>query len=171
MQRDPLAAASRTSPISARAPRRKKRLLARFGARVVLLVEDDEEMRRLLASTLRRDGYLVAEAANGDDALDWLGPWALEGSLESAPDLIVSDIRLPYFSGLEILEGVQIAADAVPVVLITAFPDAETVARALRLGAECVLAKPFDLAEFRSAVRRALDPEAGPADASSGALH
>ena len=137
---------------------RPKRLLPRWGNSVVLLIEDDAEMRRFLARSLRRDGLRVVEAANGDDALDWLGPWALEGNLESAPDLIVSDIRLPYFNGLEILEGVRIAADRVPVILITGFPDDETIERALALGAECVLAKPFDIADFRSAVRRALNP-------------
>lgn len=137
---------------------RSKRLLPRWGASVVLLIEDDDEMRRFLARALRRDGLRVVEAANGDDALDWLGPWALEGNLEAAPDLIVSDIRLPYFSGLEILEGIQIAADIVPVILITGFPDAETVEKALALGAECVLSKPFDIADFRRAVRRALSP-------------
>jgi CheY-like chemotaxis protein len=139
--------------------RRVKRSLMRWGARVVLLVEDDDEMRRMLAAALRRDGLRVVEAANGDDALDWLGPFALEGNLEAAPDLIVCDIRLPYFSGLEILEGLQIAADAIPVILITGFPDPETIERGLALGAECVLAKPFDIADFRRAVRSALDPE------------
>lgn len=140
------------------APRSRKRLLPRWGRRVVMLIEDDGEMRRLLAGALRRDGHRVVEAADGDDALDRLGPWALEGNLEFAPDLIVSDIRLPYFNGLEILEGIQIAADVVPVILITGFPDAETVEKALTLGAECVLSKPFDLGDFRAAVRAALAP-------------
>jgi len=141
----------------AETPRRERRRLAsRPGPRVVLLVEDDTEMRRFLASALRGDGLLVVEASNGDAALDWLGPWALEGRPEAAPDLIVSDIRLPYFSGLEILEAIRIAADAVPVILITGFPDEETIEHALAQGAECVLSKPFDIAELRRAVRRAL---------------
>ena len=140
------------------APRSRKRLPPRWGRRVVLLIEDDGEMCRMLAGALRRDGYRVVEAADGDDALDRLGPWALEGNLEFAPDLIVSDIRLPYFSGLEILEGIQIAADVVPVILITGFPDQETLSKARELGAECVLSKPFDLGDFRAAVRSALAP-------------
>ncbi len=144
-------------PLAA-APRRQKRLPPRWGRQVVLLVEDDGEMCRMLAGVLRRDGYRVVEAADGDDALERLGPWALEGNLEFAPDLIVSDIRLPYFSGLEILEGIQIAADVVPVILITGFPDQETLAKARELGAECVLSKPFELADFRAAVRSALAP-------------
>jgi CheY-like chemotaxis protein len=134
----------------------KKRLLARWGQRVVMLVEDDGEMRRFLAHALRKEGYRVVEVSTGDDALDRLGPWALEGRLEFAPDVIVSDIRLPYYSGLEILEAVEIAADVVPVILMTAFPDDDTLARARALGAECVLSKPFDLAELRAAVSRVL---------------
>lgn len=137
----------------------KKRLLARWDQRVVMLVEDDEDMRRFLAHALRKDGFCVVEVANGDDALDQLGPWALEGRLEFAPDVIVSDVRLPYYSGLEILEAVEAAADIVPVILMTAFPDDDTLNRARALGAECVLSKPFDLSELRLAVRRVLAVE------------
>jgi CheY-like chemotaxis protein len=137
----------------------RKRLMPRVGAALVLLVEDDEEMRRMLAAVLRRDGLRVAEAADGDAAMAWLAPWALEGKREAAPDLIVSDIRLPFFSGLEILEGVQIAGERVPVILITGFPDDETIERARELGAACLLAKPFDIADFKRAVRLVLRPE------------
>jgi CheY-like chemotaxis protein len=140
--------------------------------RMLLLIEDDTEMRRMLAASLRRDGHVVVEAANGDDALDWLGPGVLDGDVERMPDLIVSDIRLPYFSGLEILESLQVAARRIPVILITGFPDRETHTLAAQLGATCVIEKPFDLAELRAAVRLALrargaDPSPGPDVASS----
>ena len=136
--------------------RERKRLAPWRSRSTVLLIEDDLEMRRMLAAALRRDGHRVVEAANGDDALEWLGPGALDGDLERIPDLVVSDIRLPYFTGLEILESLQIVARRIPVVLITAFPDRETMAEAARLGAECVLAKPFELGELRAAVHLAL---------------
>ena len=141
------------------APATPKRLLPRAGAQRVLLVEDDAEMRRLLARALRNDGLRVVEAANGDEAFERLGPWALQGRTEAAPDLIVSDIRLPYFTGIEILECVRVAPERVPVILITGFPDDETLATARSLGAACVLSKPFDLADFRRAVRQALRPD------------
>ena len=147
----------------------RKRLVRRRG-RTLLLVEDDLEMRRMLAAALRRDGHLVIEAANGDDALDWLGPGVLDGDLERVPDLIVSDIRLPYFTGLEILESLQVSTRRIPVILITGFPDRETFAQASQLGAACVLEKPFDLGELRAAVHLALrthgQPSPGPDDAS-----
>ena len=126
--------------------------------RTVLLVEDDDEMRRLLATALRRDGYVVVECANGDDALDWLGPGVLEGEVERVPAVIVTDVRLPYFSGLEILAGVGCAAARIPVILITGFPDAELHREASALGAHCVLAKPFALDALRGALREALQP-------------
>jgi len=122
----------------------------------ILLVEDDCEMREMLASALRRDGYIVIEAADGDDALEWLGIGALEGAPARWPSLLVSDVRLPRISGLDLVEGLSLAPERVPVVMITGFGDADTHARALELGATCVLDKPFDLTEFRYAVRSAL---------------
>jgi DNA-binding response OmpR family regulator len=148
--------------------RARKRLVPRGLGSTLLLVEDDTEMRRMLAAALRRDGHFVIEAANGDEALDWLAPGVLEGDLERVPDLIVSDIRLPYFSGLEILEGLQVAARRIPVILITGFPDRETHARAAALGAVRVLEKPFDLGELRAAVHAAL---AGRVPSSPGPDH
>ena len=148
----------------------QKRLVPWRRGRTLLLVEDDLEMRRMLAAALRRDGYFVVEAANGDDALVWLGPGVLDGDLERIPDLVVSDIRLPYFTGLEILESLQVSTRRIPVILITGFPDRDTYAHASRLGAECVLEKPFDLAELRAAVHLALRAQPrrspGPDDAS-----
>ncbi len=148
--------------------RTRKQLVPWRPGRTLLLIEDDTEMRRMLAAALRRDGHVVIEAANGDDALDWLGPGVLDGDLERVPDLVVSDIRLPYFTGLEILESLQVAPRRIPVILITGFPDRETYAQASQLGAECVLEKPFDLGELRAAVHLALRTRA---DGSSGPDH
>jgi DNA-binding response OmpR family regulator len=149
--------------------RARKRLVPWRRGRTLLLVEDDTEMRRMLAAALRRDGHHVIEQANGDDALDWLGPGVLDGDLERIPDLVVSDVRLPYFTGLEILESLQIARRRIPVILITGFPDHDTYALAAELGAECVLEKPFDLGELRAAIHLALrarrNDSPGPDDA------
>jgi len=124
----------------------------------VLLIEDDTEMREMLATALRRDGCIVIEAADGDDALEWLGIGILDGEPSHLPALIVSDIRLPYFTGLDILEGISISPRRTPVILITGFGDEETHARAAELGAVCVLDKPFSMEALRSAVRAALEP-------------
>ena len=136
--------------------RARKRLVPAQHRSTILLVEDDPDMRRMLAATLRRDGHFVIEAANGEAAFDWLAPGVLEDDLERIPDLVVSDVRLPHYSGLEILEGLQVSRPRIPVILITAFPDQETHDLAARLGAQCVLEKPFELSQLRAAVHLAL---------------
>ena len=137
---------------------KRKRLAAWSQGPTVLLVEDDPDMREMLAGVLRAEGYGVVEAADGDDALEWLGDGVLDGELSRLPAVIVSDVCLPYFSGLDILEGVQLAPRRLPVILITGFGDAETHARARELGAVCVLDKPFAMEDLRSAVKAALRP-------------
>lgn len=133
-----------------------KRLVPWKEVPTILLVEDDEDMRELLASVLRREGYRVVEAADGDGAVDWLGIGILEGDPERLPALIVSDICLPYMSGLDILEGARLSPWKLPVILITGFGDEDTHARASELGAVCVLDKPFSMHTLRTAVRSAL---------------
>jgi DNA-binding response OmpR family regulator len=124
--------------------------------RWILLVEDDTELRHMVADWLRREGHEVVEARDGDEALGYLGPAVLQGRRSDAPALVVSDIRLPFFSGLEILEGLSVVTPRIPVILITAFGDEETHREAYQLGARWVLDKPFDLGELRTAVRAAL---------------
>ena len=125
-------------------------------SRTILLVEHDETIRRMFVAALRRDGHHVVEVANGDDAFDWLGPGVVDGELERIPDLVVSAVHVPFFSGLEILERLRSCARPIPVVLITSRPDAETRVEASRLGAACLLERPFEPGELRAAVRRAL---------------
>jgi CheY-like chemotaxis protein len=120
--------------------------------RRVLLVEDDPEMRELMALALQGDGYEVREAADGLEALRLLGAEGNPGI-----DLVVSDIRMPGCSGLEMLQRLRGRPSQVPVVLVTAFGDRETHARARRLGA-ALLDKPFELDDLRELVFEALDP-------------
>ena len=126
----------------------------------LLLVEDDTEMRRLLERALSRDGYQVVALEDGDQALDWLGLCLFDGSLQNVPALIVSDVRLPHFSGLELMEGLLCATREIPVILITGFPSEETYVEAFELGAARVLAKPFDLDTLRLAVFTVLEARA-----------
>jgi two-component system, response regulator, stage 0 sporulation protein F len=124
----------------------------------ILLVEDDFELRSILAGALRRHGYAVVEAAHGDEALEWLGPGVLDGVARRLPALVVSDIRMPYFSGLEIVQCLQLTRRKVPVILITGFGDPDTHVLAHALGASCVLDKPFDVEDLLGAVHGLLAP-------------
>jgi len=133
----------------------EEKALVALGPRI-LLVEDDPEMRRMLAVLLRRDGYGVTEVADGDEALEWLGTGLLDGEPSRIPALIVSDVRLPSLSGLDILAGARLWPRRIPVILITGFGDEDLHEQARALGAVCVLDKPFPISSLRSAVRFAL---------------
>ena len=136
-------------------------------ANTILVIEDDAEMRRLLAHTLERAGYAVVTARSGSEAVDWLGLSVFDGSLENAPSLIVSDIRLPDFSGLDLLEAMIPTPEAVPVILITGFPSRETYAEAFDRGAARLLEKPFEMDALRLAVDDVLREQSALARPSS----
>jgi DNA-binding response OmpR family regulator len=101
-------------------------------------------MCRLVATSLRRSGYDVTMCTNGINLLDHLGSYLLRGG-EDHYALIVSDIRMPGVTGMEVLEGLRHVKAAPPVILITAFGDRETHLEAERFGAVAVLDKPFEL--------------------------
>jgi CheY-like chemotaxis protein len=125
----------------------------RFGARQpkrVMVAEDDPEMRRLVADTLRKDGYEVVEVPDGGRMLVRVTDECFRSSMHTI-DLIVSDVRMPVCSGLEIVRAIRDSGWTVPVILMTAFGDDETRDRATGMNA-LLFDKPFDLDDLRSAV-------------------
>jgi DNA-binding response OmpR family regulator len=122
----------------------------------ILLAEDNDDMRAMLASVLRRDGYLVIEAKDGRELVKHL---TLHGAGEASDiDLVISDVRMPGASGLDVLAGLREIDWSMPVILITAFGSADTKERAGQLGAAILLDKPFELEELRHAVRSVVPP-------------
>ena len=119
----------------------------------VLLAEDDAEMRRLLGWALRKDGYEVIEARDGAECVGYAQPWVFRGRRVEPPDVIVSDVRMPGWSGLEVLGILRAGDAAIPVILITAFGAPDAYAEAWRLGAAAVLTKPFDVDDLRRTIR------------------
>lgn len=112
----------------------------------VLLAEDDYEMRKLLAQALRKAGYDVVECSDGVSMLSHLSVFLLPDEVAHVSvDLIISDIRMPGVTGLEVLEGSFEIEGFPPVIMITAFGDAKTHMRAKRFGAAAVFDKPFDV--------------------------
>ncbi|MCY1040373.1 response regulator [Corallococcus sp. bb12-1] len=118
----------------------------------VLLAEDDREMRRMLVRALARRGCDVHDVPNGRELLDTLTR-GLAGVEGAAPDILITDVRMPGVTGLEALARLRRVDWATPVILITAFGDAATHAEAHRLGAAFVFDKPFDLDVLCEAVR------------------
>lgn len=129
--------------------------LERSAAAQVLLIEDDAEMRAMLARELRRDGHHVIEAGSGAVALEILGDLVFGSAAERRPTIVLSDVRLPHFSGIEILEAVQLTTRRIPVILMTAFGSERLHQLARGLGATQVLDKPFEMDALRDAVRAA----------------
>ncbi|WP_224369125.1 response regulator [Hyalangium versicolor] len=123
----------------------------------ILLAEDQPQMRSLLRGALRRDGYEVIEAEDGPSLLRALVSGLL-AEQSRAPDLIITDVRMPGFTGLEVLARLRSEEWNTPVILITAFGDEALHAEAARLGANRVLDKPFELEDLRGAVRELLKP-------------
>jgi DNA-binding response OmpR family regulator len=122
----------------------------------ILLAEDDPYMRLLLTEVLRKAGYTVRACKDGWELVEELAHLAfLEGNGEI--DLVVSDIRMPGYTGLQILRGFPRAKGFPPMILITAFGDVVTHARAEELGAAALLDKPFTMHQLLATVRSILD--------------
>ena len=111
----------------------------------VLVAEDQLEMRALMCEVLRREGYEVVEAASGTELIERLVAGLIAEEDARAPDLIVTDVRMPGCTGLEVLARLRRNDWSTPVILITAFGDLATHEEAQRLGASYVLDKPFEL--------------------------
>lgn len=121
----------------------------------ILVAEDDPEMRRLLAWNLRKAGFDTVECSDGWDLLDHLGNPVLSGAPDDF-DLIVSDIRMPGVTGLEVLEGIHETEWFVPMILITAFGSDQVHREAEELGAAGMFDKPFDIKELVDRIREIL---------------
>jgi DNA-binding response OmpR family regulator len=116
----------------------------------LLVADDDADLRDLIAFTLTQAGYLVIKAADG--------PAALKRFEEESPDLIVLDINMPGLSGFQVCEAIR-RRSRVPVMMLTVRGEEEDLVRALGLGADDYLNKPFSprtlLARIRALLRRA----------------
>ena len=115
-------------------------------------MDDEPEQRAELVRALGEAGYAVESAANAADAL--------RRSLQSPPDLVVLDLRLPDASGVELAGAFRAlsATRRTPIVVVTAYTDARDQLDPKRFGAECVLTKPVSDDDLRAAVQRCFEP-------------
>jgi two-component system response regulator PilR (NtrC family) len=115
----------------------------------ILVVDDERSMRELLAIVLRREGYEVVLAENGRSAIA-----ALE---RDSFDLLISDIKMPDMSGVDVLKAAKHRDPDVLGIMITAFASTETAVEAMRLGACDYLSKPFDVDLLKMKVREKVE--------------
>jgi DNA-binding response OmpR family regulator len=124
-------------------------------AELVLVVEDEANVRELVSYTLQGAGYRVRAVGDGESALDELR--------RTSADLVVLDIRLPGMDGWEVCRRVRQQSN-VPILMMTALGEDESLVKGLRLGADDYLPKPFSPMVLAARVQ-ALLRRAGPASA------
>jgi nitrogen regulation protein NR(I) len=113
----------------------------------VLIVDDELNIRRVLAAMLKREGYEVTTAADGEQAL---------AVLQKTPvQVVVTDLVMPRLSGLELLQRVAAQYPDVPVIMITAHGTVDSAVAALKAGAFDYVTKPFEQEELKKVIAKA----------------
>jgi DNA-binding NtrC family response regulator len=114
----------------------------------LLVVEDRDTLRRMLVRALEQQGYEVVEVADGLAAIERLG--------EDSFDMVLTDLKLPGASGLEVLAASRKAQPMTPVVVMTAYGTVETAVEAMRAGALDFVEKPVEIDDLYRVVARAV---------------
>lgn len=118
----------------------------------ILIIDDEPYLPHQFARYLRKHGYEVSTAADGEAGLQELS--------SNTIDLVLLDLRLPKLSGLEVLTQIRKLDPELPVVMLTAYGDVQTAVAAMKIGASDYLLKGFDLDELLLVVKRALETSA-----------
>lgn len=116
--------------------------------RRVLIADDEKNMRWVLSQALQAEGYEVAEAADGKEALAAIA--------EQEPDVMVLDHKMPAPDGMEVLRRVRGKGYRFPIIMLTAHGNVQTAVEAMKAGASEYLTKPFDLDELKLGIDKAL---------------
>lgn len=114
----------------------------------ILVVDDDLSIRNMLNIVLKGSGYGVTTEASAESALKRLQ--------NEFFDLIISDIKMPGISGIELLKKIKTLQPEIPVIMITAFASANDAVEAMKLGAEDYITKPFNLDELKLIIEKSL---------------
>jgi DNA-binding NtrC family response regulator len=117
-------------------------------AATILIVEDEARMRRLLELDLGEGGFHTLSAPDAETALALLA--------KEPVNLILTDLKLPGMSGLELLQAARRSHAALPIIVMTAYGSVETAVEAMKAGAADYVLKPFSLAEIRMVVEKEL---------------
>ena len=117
----------------------------------ILIVDDEQSYRQLLTLVFESDGHSIRTASNGREAVELVA--------DEAPDVIVSDVRMPDMDGIEMLRAVRETHPDLGVVFMTAHASVESAREAFKLGADDFVTKPFDVEELKLIVRKTLEKQ------------
>ncbi len=114
----------------------------------VLIVDDEEMAIKLVEHQLKIDGFEIVTTTDGREAMDLIK--------SEEPDLVISDIMMPFMSGLELLELIKSEKKKIPVILVSALDDVEVIQTAIGMGADDFVIKPVNTDELSLRVKRVL---------------
>ena len=118
-------------------------------AEKILVVDDEQSMTQFLGIVLRKEGYQVTVSSNGKDALE-----KVRGD---SFDAVITDIRMPWMDGIQLLEGIKKVDPTLPVVIMTAYASQQSAIDAVNLGAYQYLIKNAKNDEIKLVVRNAIE--------------
>jgi two-component system response regulator VicR len=115
----------------------------------ILVIEDDKIINNIIEFLLKKEGYTIDIARDGNEGFDMIN--------QNNYDLIITDIMLPYKSGLEVTSYVKNNSPKIPIIIISALGKEDlTIIEAFKLGADDLVAKPFNPIELILRVKRLL---------------
>ena len=117
----------------------------------ILVVDDEDALRTVLSSELESEGYIVATAGDGDEAIS-----ILQGKVF---DLVLLDIKMPRVDGFEVLRFIKERYPATKVIMLTGFADLKNAIESKKMGAEDFVSKPYDLVDLLTTIERVLTSE------------
>ena len=115
----------------------------------ILIVDDDSQLRGSFAKLLVQEGYAVDTAVTGEEAVEKIRL--------AAPDLMITDVKLPGINGIETFKAVRQIESKMPVIVMTAYGTTEMAIEATKLGAFDYVLKPFEVPEMLDLIRQALE--------------
>ena len=115
----------------------------------ILVVDDEQSMREFLDIMLKKEGYKVSLASNGDEVLKHID--------KDIFDLVLLDIRMPKMDGIAVLKKIKSTSPETVVIMITAYASADTAIKAMKEGAYDYITKPFKVDEIKLIIKNALE--------------
>ena len=125
----------------------------------IYIIDDCEDMRLLLHDFLTCLGYSTSIFGSAKEALDAIKESRRKHDKRVGADVIVSDLKMPKMNGTDLIRQLKNIGNLTPVILMSAYATPQEMNDALKAGAECCLAKPFELRAMVNAIEKALAPQ------------